>query len=47
MFHAGGLIFDRGMKRSTEVLKHATEVSNIPRIRLNISLRYEIFHAGG
>ena len=47
MFHTRGLIFHGGMKRSTEVLKHATEVSNIPRIRLNISLRYDTFHARG
>ena len=34
------------MKYSTEVLKHSTEVSNIPQRGLNNPRRYEIFHGG-
>ena len=45
ILHGGGEIFHGGVKHSTKMLRHYTEVSHIPRRGLYIPRRYEIFHA--
>ena len=43
IFHGGNETFHGGMRYSTEVLKHCTEVSNIPWRGLHIPRGYEVF----